>query len=103
MGCDFCDVRDCFAGSSRALDIGAQTHADFENLLTIAERGIKVLAGAVVGREASVWSLIVKGGSKWWGRISRIGISAEVCSDRGQWITVDVFSGILYASYDRRD
>lgn len=61
-----------------ALDIGTQTHADLENLLTIAEGGIKVLTGAVLGREASVWSLIVKGGIKWWGRISRIGISAEV-------------------------
>ena len=60
------------------LDIGVQSHADLEHLLAIAEAGIKVLAAGVSGREASVWSLIVKGGSKWWGRILRIGISAEV-------------------------
>ena len=60
------------------LDIGGQSHADLEHFLAIAEAGIKVLASAVSGRETSVWSLIVKGGSKWWGRISRIGISAEV-------------------------
>ena len=63
-----------------ALDIGPQSHAELENLLAIAEAGIKVLAGAVSGREVNVWSLIVKGGSKWWGRISRIGISAEISS-----------------------
>jgi Nucleoporin subcomplex protein binding to Pom34 len=60
------------------LDIGASSHAELESLLAIAELGIKVLAGAVSGKEASIWPLIVKGGSKWWGRISRIGISAEV-------------------------
>src|SRR5208282_1365236 len=65
------------------LDIGVQSHADLEHFLAIAEAGIKVLAAGVSGREASIWSLIVKGGSKWWGRISRIGISAEVCSELG--------------------
>jgi hypothetical protein len=60
------------------LDIGAQSHTELEYLLAIAESGIKVLTGAVAGRERSIWSLIVKGGSTWWGRISRIGISAEV-------------------------
>jgi hypothetical protein len=60
------------------LDLGAQSHVELENLLVIAEVGIKVLTGAVSGREASVWPLIVKGGSKWWGRLSRVGISAEV-------------------------
>jgi hypothetical protein len=60
------------------LDLGAQSHADMENLLAIAEAGIKVIAGAVSVREASIWPLIVKGGSKWWGRLSRVGISAEV-------------------------
>jgi hypothetical protein len=64
------------------LDIGPQDHAELENLLTIAEVGIKVLSGAVSGREASIWPLIVKGGSKWWGRISRIGISAEMQSQQ---------------------
>ena len=63
------------------LDIGVQSHADLEHFLAIAEAGIKLLTAAVSGREASVWSLIVKGGSKWWGRISRIGISAEVLSN----------------------
>jgi hypothetical protein len=62
------------------LDIGPQSHAELENLLAIAEIGIKVLAGAVSGREVNVWPLIVKGGAKWWGRISRIGISAEMSS-----------------------
>jgi hypothetical protein len=60
------------------LDLGVQSHTELENLLVIAEVGIKVLAGAVSGKETSIWPLIVKGGSKWWGRLSRIGISAEV-------------------------
>jgi len=66
------------AQAMESLDFGAQSHAKLEQLLTIAETGMNVLTGAVTGREASIWSLIVKGGSKWWGRISRIGISAEV-------------------------
>ena len=69
------------AQALEALDIGARSHAELEQLLTIAETGIDVLTGAVAGREASIWSLLAKGGDKWWGRISRIGISAEVtCS-----------------------
>jgi hypothetical protein len=70
------------AQALETLDIGAESHAELEQLLTIAETGMNVLVGAVAGREASIWSLIVKGGSKWWGRISRIGISAEVVSSR---------------------
>ena len=73
------------AQALETLDIGAQSHAELEQLLTIAEMGMNVLIGAVAGREASIWSLIVKGGSKWWGRISRIGISAEVSTQR-TWI-----------------
>ena len=69
------------------LDIGVHGHADLEHLLSIAEMGIKVLGAVVSGRETSIWSLIVKGGSKWWGRISRIGISAEAFLRReGIWV-----------------
>lgn len=64
--------------SLEVLDIGAQSQAEVENLLVVAEAGINLLAGAVSGREPSIWPLIVKGGSKWWGRIARIGISTEV-------------------------
>jgi Nucleoporin subcomplex protein binding to Pom34 len=60
------------------LDVGTHTRAQLEQLLAISERGIRVLTAAVSGREASIWSLVVKGGAKWWGRISRIGITAEV-------------------------
>ena len=60
------------------LDIGVNSHDELENLLAVSEGGIKILAAAVAGRESSIWPLIVKGGSKWWGRISRIAISSEV-------------------------
>ena len=66
--------------SLEVLDIGAQSRVELENLLAITEAGIKLLTSAVSGRESSIWPLIVKGGSKWWGRISRIRISAEVNS-----------------------
>lgn len=78
------------------LDIGASSHAELESLLAIAELGIKVLAGAVSGKEASIWPLIVKGGSKWWGRISRIGISAEVYL-RCRFLSIDVFAATVRA------
>ena len=83
------------------LDIGVQSHADLEHFLAIAEAGIKVLAAGVSGREASIWSLIVKGGSKWWGRISELGYLQRYNSNVGSDLTVDVFSGVMYASYDR--
>jgi len=61
------------------LDVGLAGFGEVESLLEIASLGIKVLANAVLGQEASIWSLIVKGGSKWWGRISRIALTFEVC------------------------
>jgi nuclear pore complex protein Nup188 len=60
------------------LDIGTITHVDLVNLLRLAEAGMGVLTAAVHGREASIWSLIVKGGIKWWGRLARVGIAAEM-------------------------
>jgi Nucleoporin Nup188, N-terminal subdomain III len=62
------------------LDLGVQSLDELENLLSIAGWGTKVLSAAVSGREASIWPLIVRGGAKFWGRISRIGISAETSS-----------------------
>jgi Nucleoporin subcomplex protein binding to Pom34 len=62
------------------LDIGVNSHDELETLLAISEAGLKILAAAVEGRESSIWPLVAKGGSKWWGRISRIAISSEVCS-----------------------
>ena len=65
-----------------ALDIGNITHVDLINLLHLAESGLTLLTAAIQGREASIWSLIVKGGTKWWGRLSRVGITAEMaCQD----------------------
>lgn len=61
------------------LDVGLAGFGEVESLLEIASLGIKVLANAVLGQEASIWSLIVKGGSKWWGRISQIALTFEVC------------------------
>jgi hypothetical protein len=62
------------------LDLGVNSHDELDMLLSISEAGIKILTAAVEGRESSIWPLIVKGGSKWWGRISRIALSSEVCS-----------------------
>lgn len=60
------------------LDLGVNSHDELESLLSVSEAGMKILAAAIEGRESSIWPLIVKGGSKWWGRISRIAISSEV-------------------------
>jgi len=81
------------------LDIGPSSHAELEYLLAIAESGIRVLSGAISGKEASIWSLIIKGGSKWWGRISRIGVSTEVHRCDPILLTVDVIAGTLHANH----
>jgi hypothetical protein len=63
-----------------SLDLGGLSQVDVESFLAVAEEGFKVLEKAVLGREGSIWGLIVKGGSKFWGRLSRIGISVEMSS-----------------------
>jgi len=60
------------------LDIGTITHVDAVNLLRLAESGTTLLTAAIQGRETSIWSLIVRGGTKWWGRLSRVGTTAEM-------------------------
>jgi hypothetical protein len=60
------------------LDIGSTTHVDAINLLRLAESAMTLLTAAIRGREASIWSLIVRGGVKWWGCLSRVGVTTEM-------------------------